>query len=110
MRVFLSFWYKPNQHISPSLHNFAVMIYTKYFSGFTKQNGQPNLSPDQFKRMMNIIFVEGILQGINQIKTKEKQAFRFDILLFNQDTVLTDLTGNLSPKELVREMFMLSGE
>ncbi len=86
------------------------MIYTKYFSGFTKENGQLNVSPDQFSRMMNIVFVEGMLQGMNQIKTKEKAAFKYDILLFNQDTVLTYLTGNLKPQELVREMYMLSGE
>ena len=46
---------------------------------------------------MNIIFVEGVLQGMNQIKTKEKGAFKYDILLFSQDTVLTNLTGNLKP-------------
>ncbi len=86
------------------------MIYTKYFSGFTKENGQPNVSSDQFSRMMNIVFVEGILQGINQIKTKERGAFKYDILLFNQDTVLTDLTGNLKPQELLREMYMFSGD
>ena len=62
------------------------MIYTKYFTGFTKENGQANVSPDQFRRIMNIVFVEGRLQGINQIKTKEKTAFRYDIMLFNQDS------------------------
>ena len=45
------------------------MIYTKYFTGYTKENGQVNVSPDQFRRIMNIVFVEGRLQGINQIKT-----------------------------------------
>ncbi len=63
------------------------MNYTKYFSGFTKENGQPNVSSDQFSRLMNIVFVEGMLQGMNQIKTKEKRAFKYDILLFNQDTI-----------------------
>ncbi len=65
-----------------------MIIYTKYFSGFTKENDQHNVSSDQFKRIMNIVFVEGILQG----------------------TLLTDLSGNLDPKQLVREMFMLSGD
>ena len=47
---------------------------------------------------------------MNQIKAKEKGAFKYDALLFNLDTVLTDLSGNLDLKELVREMFMLSGD
>ena len=59
---------------------------------------------------MKIVFVEGMLQGMNQIKAKEKSAFKYDGLLFNQDTVLTDLSENLDLKELVREMFMLSGD
>jgi len=29
-------------------------------------------------------------------------------MIFKQDTVLTDLTGNLKPNELLREMYMLS--
>ncbi len=82
------------------------MIYTKYFSGFTKQNGQPDLSPEQFRRLMNIIFVEGSIQGMNQIKGD----FKNEILLFKQGTVLSDLTRSLTPQELVREMYLLSGE
>ncbi len=82
------------------------MIYTKYFSGFTKQNGQPNLSPEQFRRLMNIIFVEGSIQGMNQIK----EGFKNETLLFKQDAVLTDLTRSLTPQELVREMYLLSGD
>ena len=82
------------------------MIYTKYFSGFTKENGQPNLNPEQFRRLMNIIFVEGSIQGMNQIKGD----FKNEILLFKQDAVLTDFTGSIPPQELVREMYLLSGE
>ncbi len=55
---------------------------------------------------MNIIFVEGSIQGMNQIKGD----FKNEILLFKQDAVLSDLTGSLTPQELVREMYMLSGE
>jgi len=87
------------------------MIYSKYFSAITKDNGQPNLSPEQFRRMMNIVFTEGIIAGIKRIKEKEKdQYFKYDTLIFKHDNVLTDLTGNLCPKELVREMHLLTRE
>ena len=62
------------------------MIYTKYFTGFTKENGQANVSPDQFRRIINIVFVEGILQRMNQIKTNEKTAFRYATMFFNHGT------------------------
>ena len=85
------------------------MIYSKYFSAITKENGQPNLNPDQFRRMMNIVHVEGIIQGMKKIKELDKtHYYKYDTMIFKQDTVLTDLTGNLKPNELLREMYMLS--
>ena len=86
-----------------------MMLYSNYFSSFTKDNGPPNLNPDQFRRLMNIIYLEGVITGIKRIKDKEKtQPFKYDILIFKHDNVLTDLTGNLNPRELLREMYMLS--
>ena len=89
------------------------MIYTKYFATVTKENGQPNLSNDQFRRMMNIISVEGILNGFNKIKENYKNTpgyYKYDILIFKQDKVITTLTGNLKPNELLKEMYRLSEE
>lgn len=85
------------------------MNYANYFSALTKDNGQPNLSPDQFRRMMNIVYIEGVIQGIKRIKEKETgQIFKYDILIFKHDSVLTELTGNLKPNDLMREMIRLS--
>jgi len=85
------------------------MIYTRYFASVTKENGQPNLNPDQFRRLMNIVFVEGVLSGMTKIKEMDKtEYFKYDTLIFKQDTVLTDLTGNLKPGDLLREMYRLS--
>jgi hypothetical protein len=85
------------------------MIYTRYFASVTKENGQPNLNPDQFRRLMNIVFVEGTLSGMTKIKEMDKtEYFKYDTLIYKQDTVLTDLTGNLKPVDLLREMYRLS--
>ncbi|MEL4454811.1 hypothetical protein [Lutimonas vermicola] len=85
------------------------MNYANYFSVVTKDNGQPNLSADQFRRMMNIVFIEGVIQGIKRIKEKETgQYFKYDVLIFKHDSVLTELTGNLKPNELLKEMYRLS--
>jgi hypothetical protein len=85
------------------------MLYTNYFSSLIKEQGPPNLNPDQFRRMMNIVFVEGIIVGMQRIKEKEKtMVFRYDMLIFKHQKVLTDLTGNLQPRELVREMYSIS--
>ena len=85
------------------------MIYANYFSAVTKDNGQPNLNPDQFRRMMNIVYIEGVINGIKRIKEKETgQYFKYDVLIFKHDSVLNELTGNLKPNLLLREMYHLS--
>mgnify|MGYP001595823129 FL=1 len=85
------------------------MRYTNYFSTLVKEQGPPHLNPDQFKRMMNIVFLEGVIAGMEKIKVKEKsQTFKYDMLIFKQNQVLTQLTGNLHPRGLIREMYQMS--
>lgn len=85
------------------------MRYTNYFSSLVKEQGPPHLNPDQFKRMMNIVFLEGMIAGMEKIKVKEKsQTFKYDMLIFKQNQVLTELTGNLEPNRLIREMYQMS--
>ena len=87
------------------------MKYSSYFSSIISENGQPNLNAEQFKRMMNITFIEGVTQGVSKIKEQYKDSqyyYKFDTIIFKHDLVLTKLTGNLKPKELLREMYNLS--
>jgi hypothetical protein len=85
------------------------MRYTNYFSSLVKEQGPPHLNSDQFKRMMNIVFLEGMIAGMEKIKVKEKsQTFKYDMLIFKQNQVLTQLTGNLHPSGLIREMYQMS--
>jgi len=60
--------------------------------------------------MMNIIHVEGALSGMQKIKDILKvtqQYYKYDMLIFKQDKMLTELTGNIEPT-LLYEMVMLS--
>ena len=85
------------------------MRYTNYFSSTVKEQGPPHLNPDQFRRMMNIVFLEGIIAGMEKIKNKDKtQVFKYDMLIFKQNQLLTKLTGNLRPNQLIREMYQMS--
>lgn len=85
------------------------MIYANYFSSITKDNGPPNLSTDQFRRMMNIIYLEGVINGIKRIKEKEAgQSYKYDIVIYKHTSVLAQLTSNLKPNLLLREMYHLS--
>ncbi len=84
------------------------MQYTKYFSFIVKENGQPQLASDQFRRMMNIIYLEGVIYGLTKCKEAHKdtdQYYKYDMIIFKEQMKLTDLTGNVKPDELVRTMF-----
>ena len=87
------------------------MKYSKYFGAITKDNGQPNLNTEQFRRMMNIVSIEGIIHGLNIIKEKYKNTstyYKFDVDIFKHQRVLTELNGNLKPDDLIKEMYLFS--
>jgi hypothetical protein len=71
------------------------MKYTKYFAILTKENGQPNLSTEQFRRMMNIVSIEGIIMGMSRIKEKYKDTqyyYKYDLDIFKHQMLYIDYT------------------
>lgn len=87
------------------------MKYSKYFGAVTKDNGQPNLNTEQFRRMMNIVSAEGVVQGLRIIKEKYKNSpayYKFDVDIYKHQRVLKDLSGNLKPEDLLEEMIRFS--
>ena len=86
------------------------MKYTKYFGLITKEQGRLNLSTEQFQRMMNIVYLEGVISGLNKAKETYKdtnQYYKYDTIIFKHEVQLTDLTGNLTPDLLIEEMMRL---
>ena len=87
------------------------MQYTKQFSFIVKENGQPQLSSSQFRRMMNIIYLEGVVCGLKKVKEANKktdQFYKYDMLVFREEKRLVELTGNLKPHNLIREIMTSS--
>jgi len=81
------------------------MQYTKYFSFITKENGQLQLSSTQFCRMMNIVHLEGAIKSLLEIKESNKSEFyKYDLKIRKRQIQLTDLTGNLTPQDLIKDM------
>lgn len=82
------------------------MSYTKHFAATIRDHGMINLSPTQFRRMMNIVYLEGKLDQLKIIKKDlpPEEERKYDIQLFKLNSQLTEQTGNLPPGELVREM------
>jgi hypothetical protein len=44
------------------------MKYKKYFSGIINEHGAPNLTDEQFRKFMNMVHLEGRLEGIDTIR------------------------------------------
>ena len=83
------------------------MKYSKHFGAITRDKGNLNLSTKQFQRLMNIVVIVGSISGMNKAKETYKgtnQYYRYDLLIFKQDKQLIELTGNLEPDELLKEM------
>ena len=83
------------------------MKYTKYFGLMTKQQGRLNLTTMQLPRLMNIVHFEGLLFGLRKAKdaNKDMQAYhKYDILIFKEELKLAELTGNITPELLLKEM------
>lgn len=83
------------------------MEYTKYFSFVIKENGQPNLNSSEFRRMMNVIHLEGKLSGLRQVKESLKNTsefYKYDILISTVKDKLSKETGNNKPTDLFEAM------
>ncbi len=86
------------------------MKYSKSFGAVTGDKGNLNLSTKQFQRLMNIVFIEGVINGLDKAKQTYKgtvQFYKYDIIIFKENVKLTDLTGILSPDKLLKEMHQL---
>ena len=73
----------------------------------TKEQGRLNLSTKQFQRLMNIVHLEGMLFGLHKAKeaNKDRQEYhKYDILIFKEELKLAELTGDLAPDLLLKEM------
>ncbi len=87
------------------------MKYSKYFGALVRENRQPNLSVKQFQRMMNVIAIENKIEGLLIAKELNKNKdlyYQYDMNIFKYDKVLTKLTGNQKPVDLIKEMHHFS--
>ncbi|MGV8944867.1 MAG: hypothetical protein ACOH1N_00430 [Lutibacter sp.] len=61
--------------------------------------------------MMNIVHLEGVILGLNKAKETFKDTnlyHKYDIIILDHTTKLSDLTGNIAPNLLLKEMVLVS--
>jgi hypothetical protein len=83
------------------------MQYTNYFGLISRHQGQLNLPPSEFQRMMNIVHLEGVIFGLSRAKESYADTnlyHRYDVIILKYDTQLSELTGSVPPDVLLQEM------
>jgi len=81
--------------------------YTKYLSALVNDQGAPNVSQADYKKLMNVVYLEGKLEGLrnaSNMMTNTTEPRKFDLKMFDIQKQITQITGNLEPKEFIRLM------
>ncbi len=74
------------------------MKYSEHFGVMVKNFGVPNLNKEQFQRMMNIVFIEGLIVGNYDAGNRYlKEAYR------NRKS-LNELTKRMTPENLYQNL------
>lgn len=74
-----------------------------------KQSGVPRLDYKQFRRMMNIVFLEGEIRGMQIMREQHDYITdRTRHLIYHEEQKLSDLTRNMKPDALMKEFIKLS--
>jgi hypothetical protein len=81
--------------------------YTKYLSTLVNDQGASNISQSGYKKLMNVVYLEGKLEGLQRAKSlmnSSNEPRKFDLKIFDVQKQLTTITGNIDPKEFIREL------
>lgn len=81
------------------------MKYTRYFSTNVKAQGLPNFSQYGFSTMMNIVHLEGRIEGLKRMQRMERRpedVKKYDLLIRDYETKIEEIALKMEPEELVR--------
>ena len=87
------------------------MKYTKYFSGVLRNQGVPNLSVEQYARLINIVCLEGRLHELLDIKEtiqSREEYYKYDVRINRITNKIKELTLDVLPQELMQNMIFKS--
>ena len=73
----------------------------------SRHQGQLNLPPSEFQRMMNIAHLEGVICGLNRAKAAYKDTnlyYRYDTVICSYNDKHSELTLSQTPELLLLEM------
>lgn len=87
------------------------MKYTRYIAIVFKTNGVPNLSDHGFATIMNIIHLEGAVEGVKKLQRNEKvdsERYKYNIWIKDFESKIEELTLRMEPLTLVQKLTELN--
>jgi len=78
-----------------------VSRYSQYFERMVKNNGVPNLTEKDFRRYMNIVYLEGYYSALRELGTAKEYN---SIEVYKNNKLLYTLTKGLPPEKLYFKM------
>jgi hypothetical protein len=81
--------------------------YTKYLSALVNDQGAPQLSQSAYKKLMNVVYLEGKEEGLQKAKSMMKETnepYKFDLKIFDIQKQITTITGNIEPKDFISQL------
>jgi len=89
------------------------MKYSKYFKGVLHNDGLPQLNAKQWARMINIAALEYGITKLEKVKEMNQigpEPYKYDLMILREKEIVSGLTQDLPPKDLMREMIQDSND
>ena len=90
-------------------------MYYKYFRGVIKNQGTPQLNNDELTRLLDIAYIEGALNFLNQKRDKApntEERHKNDVDIYHLKKKLSSLLGgrhgDIYPKDVLNRMLVKS--
>lgn len=75
------------------------MKYTKYLVHIIKTKGLPNFNEAQFRTAMNVVNIEGRMEGVRKSKIAIQDNHKLDMTIYREGKKLTEITGNVPERD-----------
>ena len=83
------------------------MKYTRYLATAFRTNGIPNLSDHGFATIMNIIHIEGAIQGVKSMQQCEKidaEKYKYNLWIKDFEMKVDELSLQMEPAKLIEKL------
>ena len=71
---------------------------TKYLNDIIQNQGVPNVSQEDYKKLMNVVYLEGKFEGLksaSKMMSNTEEPRNFDLKMFDVQKQITLITGSL---------------